>query len=341
MQRRITTAIRSDEAILMVMTSPTPVSSPQPVRQDEPSRSIGYLGPPGTFTEQAVFTQPDLAGMHHHPIGDIVKVLHAVECGDVDLGLVAIENMIEGSVTATLDALAFDTDLLIQREVIIPVNLNLLVQPGTTLTDIERVRSYPVAHAQCRRYLSERLPTARLEATNSTADAARELAESETRDLAAIAPQRSAEVYGLEVLASDIEDHSENQTRFVLVGRDGIVPPTGHDKTSLIVYQRSDVPGSLVGLLAEFSARAVNLTSLQSRPTKGGLGQYCFLIDCEGHIADDLVADTLRALRIKAASVKFMGSYPSAYGSHDEQSANRAGVAEADAWLASLRSQIM
>ena len=308
---------------------------------DRPDRCIGYLGPPGTFTEQAVFTQPDLARMRRRPIRDIVKVLHAVETGEVDLGLVAIENMIEGSVTATLDALAFDTNLLIQREVIIPVNLNLLIQPGTTLTEIERVLSYPVAHAQCRRYLTENLPEALLEATNSTADAARELAASGACNAAAIAPQRAAEVYGLEVLAEDVEDHPENQTRFVLVGRDGITPPTGHDKTSLLVYQRSDVPGSLVGMLAEFAARAVNLTSLQSRPTKGGLGQYCFLIDCEGHIADDVVADTLRSLRMKAAEVKFIGSYPSAYGSSDEQATNRTAVTEADIWLAGLRARIL
>jgi len=303
-------------------------------------RSIGYLGPKGTFTEQAMFTQPDLARMRHHPMGDIVRVLRAVESGEVDCGLVAIENMIEGSVTATLDALAFDTDLLIQREVIIGVNLNLLATPGAALSDIRRIRSYPVAFAQCRRFLTEHLPDAPFEATNSTADAARELGAQGWPDVAVIAPQRSAEVYDLSVLAADIEDHPENQTRFVLVGRDGIVPPTGHDKTSLLVYQRSDVPGSLVGLLAEFAARSVNLTSLQSRPTKGGLGQYCFLIDCEGHIADEVIGDTLRHLRVKASDVKFLGSYPSAFGSSDEQADNRAGVASASAWLAELRARI-
>ena len=325
-------------------TRPDGTTSPDgsgPSNRATPARrSIGYLGPEGTFTEQAVFTQSDLALMRHHPMGDIVKVLHAVESGAVDLGLVAIENMIEGSVTATLDALAFDTDLLIQREVIIGVNLNLLALPGVTLDEIERIRSYPVAFAQCRRFLAEHLPDAPLEATNSTAHAARELAESGDRRVAAIAPQRSAEVYDLAMLAADIEDHPENQTRFVLVGRDGIVAPTGHDKTSLLVYQRTDAPGSLVGLLAEFAARSVNLTSLQSRPTKARLGQYCFLVDCEGHVADEVVGDTLRHLRMKAADVKFLGSYPSAYGSSDEQSTNRSGVASAQAWLDGLRARI-
>jgi prephenate dehydratase len=307
---------------------------------DNVSRSIAYLGPTGTFTEQAVYTQPDLAAMEHVTIGSIVEVLRATERGDVDLGFVAIENMIEGSVNATIDTLAFDTDLLIQREVIISVNLNLLVLPGVTLDEIEHVRSYPVAYAQCRRYLADHLTDAPLEATNSTADAARELARSGDRTVAAIAPQRSAEVYGLEVLAADIEDHPENQTRFVLVGRDGVPPPSGHDKTSILVYQSADAPGSLVGILQEFAARSINLTNLQSRPTRAGLGDYCFLMDCEGHITDEVVADALRNLHMKTANVKFLGSYPSAYGSDDEQEVNRAGVAEAAAWVDDLRGRI-
>ena len=308
---------------------------------DPQTRTIAYLGPAGTFTEQAIYSQPDLARMRHRPINSIFGVLQAVEDGEVDLGLVAIENMIEGSVTATMDALAFDTDLFIQREVIINVNLNLLVQPGVGLEAIERVRSYPVAHAQCRNYLAKNLPDADFEAANSTAEAARGLAESADRSVAAIAPQRSAEVYGLDVLAADIEDHPENQTRFVLIGRDGIMRASGHDKTSLVVYQRSDVPGSLVGLLGEFSARSINLTSLQSRPTRAGLGQYCFLIDCEGHISDEVVADALRNLRMKTASVKFLGSYPSAYGTNAEQVTNRAAVADAEEWLAALRARVL
>ena len=303
--------------------------------------TIGYLGPAGTFTEQAVFSQPDLARMNHRPINSIVDVLQAVESGEVDLGLVAIENMIEGSVTATLDALAFDTDLFIQREVIIHVNLNLLVRPGVPLEAIERVRTYPVAHAQCRQFLAERLPGVVFEASNSTADAARRLAVSGDRTTAAIAPLRSAEVYGLEVLVGDIADHAENQTRFVLVSADGIAPPTGRDKTSMVIYQRSDVPGSLIGILQEFAARAINLTSLQSRPTKANLGQYCFLLDCEGHIADELLADALRNLSMKTAEVKFLGSYPAASSQEYRQIENHASVLKATAWIDGLRERIL
>ena len=306
--------------------------------QREPT--VGYLGPAGTFTEQAIYSQPDLARMNHRPINSIVDVLQAVESGEVDLGLVAIENMIEGSVTATLDALAFDTDLFIQREVIIDVNLNLLARPGVALESIERVRSYPVAHAQCRSFMAEHLPDAVFEAANSTADAARNLAGSDDATTAVIAPLRSAEVYGLEVLAGGIADHAENQTRFVLVRSGVIAAPTGHDKTSMVVYQRSDVPGSLIGILGEFAARAINLTSLQSRPTKASLGQYCFLIDCEGHIADEVVADALRNLSMKTTRVKFLGSYPSASADHHDHLMNEVELRKAAAWLEDLRGRI-
>ncbi len=303
--------------------------------------TIGYLGPAGTFTEQAVTDQADLAAMDLRPYGSIVEVLRAAESGKVDYGFVAIENMIEGSVNATLDTLAFDSDeLLIQREVVMNVNLNLLVQPGVQLDEIRHIRSHPVAYAQCRRYLADELASGAIEATNSTADAARELAESQRRDTAAIAPQRSAEVYGLEVLAAGIEDHPENQTRFVLVGRDGITPASGHDKTSILIYQREDAPGSLVGILHEFAARSINLTRLESRPTRKGLGDYCFLADCEGHIADEVVGDALRNIHMKQGNVKFLGSYPSSYGTAEQQSSNREGVARADNWLAALRDQI-
>ena len=127
----------------------------------------------------------------------------------------------------------------------------------------------------------------------------------------------------------------------MLVGSDGITPPSGHDKTSMLIYQRTDAPGSLIGILQEFAARAINLTSLQSRPTKAGLGHYCFLVDCEGHVADELVADALRNLMMKTARVKFLGSYPSAYGSDQEQIADRARVVEAEAWVESLRGRII
>jgi prephenate dehydratase len=168
------------------------------------------------------------------------------------------------------------------------------------------------------------------------------VSRSKRTDLAAICNALAAQIYGLDVLASEIEDHPENQTRFVLVGR-GVPAPTGHDKTSIVCFQRADRPGSLLSILQEFAARAINLTKLESRPTKRGLGDYCFFIDCEGHIADEVVADALRNLAAKQAEVKFLGSYPvggpADVGVARRRAAGRAWRHAAD-WVESLRTQI-
>ncbi len=304
-------------------------------------RALAYLGPSGTFTEQALLTQDDLSGLDLCLASSIPEVLSMVGEGSVDLGFAAIENSIEGSVNVTQDTLAFEADLLIQREVVISVELNLLAPPGTGLDPIERVVSFPHAIAQCRAWLDENLPSAETGAANSTADAARHVSRENDGRTAAIAPARAAEVYGLDTLAVGIEDHSSNQTRFVLVARDGIPAPTGHDKTSLVVFQRTDRPGTLLGMLQEFAARSINLTRLESRPTKQGLGDYCFLMDCEGHISDELVADCLRNLHMKHGLVKFLGSYPAEHDNGDEiRSEASTATLEADSWLAGLRDQI-
>jgi prephenate dehydratase len=305
------------------------------------TRVVGYLGPPGTFTEAALHSQPDLAAFELRPMASIPDVLLAASSGDIDMGFVAIENAIEGSVTLTTDTLAFDTDLLIQREVTMRVQLNLMARPGVELGDITRVVSIPVATAQCRAFLREKLPHARTEAANSTAEAAEAIARRKSEHVAAIAPARSAELYDLTILAEDIEDHPENQTRFVAVAREGIPRPTGHDKTSIVVFQRADAPGSLLAILQEFAARSINLSKLESRPTKRSLGDYCFLIDLEGHISDELVADALRSVHAKQARVKFLGSYPAA-GDHGPSVRRQARKrwAEAAAWVEGLRAQL-
>lgn len=303
---------------------------------------VAYFGPQGTFTEEALLTQTDLVDFPREPLRSVPDVIAAVERGDFDCGLVPIENMIEGSVSVTLDTLAFDSDLLIQREVDLPVSLNLCAKPGTSLGDVRTVLSYPIAAAQCRGFLARKIPAADFRASNSTADAAREVARSKRGDLAAICNVLAAKLYGLDVLATQIEDHPENETRFVLIGR-GIPAPTGHDKTSIVCFQRKDRPGSLLGILQEFAARAINLTKLESRPTKRGLGDYCFFIDCEGHVADELLADALRNLTAKQAQVKFLGSYP--VGSPQEvhvakrRAASRAWRQSAE-WIRELRAQI-
>lgn len=303
---------------------------------------IGFLGPEGTFTEQALLSQPDLAALDLVALPSIPDVLAAVEDGQVDLGFVAVENSIEGAVTVTVDNLAFETDLLIQREVVMGVQMNLLAPSGVGLADVRRVLSIPVATAQCRSFLRRELPGVTPLATSSTAEAAQLVAGDEhDGHTAAIAPSVAAKVYGLEVLATDIEDHPDNATRFVVVSRTGIPAPTGHDKTSVVVFQRTDRPGSLLTILQEFSARSINLTKLESRPTKKGLGNYCFLIDLEGHIGDELVADCLRDLKSKVEDVKFLGSFPAA-GEHGPARRREAEAAwrAASEWVDHLRSRI-
>ena len=302
---------------------------------------VGYLGPPGTFCEQALLTQPDLAAGELVDLKTITDVIDATVSGDVDLGVVPLENALEGAINVTLDTMTFDADVLIQREIVIGVQMNLLGVPGAKLGDIRRVLSIPVAIAQCRSFLRKELPAADPVGANSTAEAARQLAAERDPATAAIGTALAAEIYGLEVLAVEIEDHPENQTRFGVLAREGVPAPTGHDKTTIVVFQQADQPGSLLSILQEFAARAINLTNLHSRPTKQGLGDYCFLIELEGHLSDELVADCLRDLKSKQADVKFLGSYPAA-SPHGESVRRDADAAwrKADDWLRELRAQV-
>ncbi len=306
-----------------------------------PGSRIGYLGPIGTFSEQALLTQPDLAAAEHEPWGSFAEILFAVADGELDFGFVAVENAIEGTVNVTMDTLAFDVDLLIQREVVLPVEMDLMLRPGTELASVKKVSSFPHAYAQCRTWLRANLPGVELVPAASTAEAAEAVALSAGSDTAAIANARAAEVYGLTIVASDIEDHPENATRFVLVGREGVPAPTGHDRSTIVVFQRADAPGSLLAVLQEFAARQINLSLLLSRPTKTALGDYCFLIDLEGHIADEVVADCLRSLKTKQADVKFLGSYPRGdAGGTQARDEVDASARDANEWLNALRSQI-
>ncbi len=303
---------------------------------------VGFFGPFGTFTEQALRTQPDLVSGEVIAFRTVPDVLDAVTSGDIELGFVPIENSTEGMVNFTLDALAFDHDLVIVREVVLDIHMCLAARPGTDLGDVTEVLSIPVATAQCHRFLRERLPDAEIRVAASTAGAAQAVGEDPTPGLAAIAPQVAAERYGLEVLADNIEDHEGNQTRFVVVARRGVPAPTGHDRTALVVYQRADQPGSLISILQEFAARRLNLSNLISRPTKsGGLGDYCFIVFAEGHVADDLMADAMRALHAKQGAVKFFGSWPRADGRvHDAREHADERWRMADDWVASVRSDV-
>ncbi len=311
-------------------------------RPSTAAQRVAFFGPFGTFTEQALRTQADLAVAELIPLRTVPDVLDAVSSGEVDLGFVPIENSIEGMVNFTLDALAFDHDLVITREVVLDIHLCLAAPAGTTMDDITDVVSIPIATAQCHRFLREHLPNAIIRAATSTAGAAKSVADDGASGLAAIAPRVAAELYGLEVLAADIEDESGNQTRFVVVSRDGVPAPSGHDRTGLVVFQRADEPGSLISILQEFAARRINLSNLISRPIKhGGLGEYCFIILAEGHVGDDLMADTMRSLHAKQASVKWFGSWPRADSeAHEVRAHADERWRQADDWIDQIRQRI-
>lgn len=272
---------------------------------------IAYLGPPGTFTEEALLACPESRDAELVPVATVPEVVAAVERGEAGRGMVPIENSIEGSVNVTLDTLAFDTGgITIQREVVLPIRHALLARPGVGIGEVQAVLSHPHATAQCRAFLQAKLPGAELHAANSTAEAAREVA-ARSEPWAAIGTELAAELYGLAVLAPDIEDRPENSTRFVLVGREP-PPPSGADKTSVVCFIEKDRPGSLLAILHEFSDRGINLTKLESRPTKARLGEYCFFIDMEGHVSEAPIRHALDSLRTKILDVKLLGSYPRA-----------------------------
>ena len=307
---------------------------------------IGYLGPSGTFTEQALLSQPELAVEGRIAFRTVPDVLDAVQSGEVQFGVVPIENSIEGMVNFTQDALVFDYDLLIQREIVLDIQHALLAAPGASLGNIRTVVSIPVATAQCHAWLRSNLKNAEAQPASSTAESARLVGErvaAGDKSWAAIGSASAAAPNRLVVLAQNIADHESNQTRFVVVGKDAVPRRSGHDRTAVVVYQRADEPGSLISILQEFAARRINLSHLSSRPTKrGGLGDYCFVIYAEGHIEDELLADALRDLRAKQGTVKFLGSYPAA-GAQAHTARERADGRwkAADDWVADIRRRII
>ena len=319
-----------------------PAHSPRSPRTSAAPPRVAFLGPSGTFTEQALLSQPDLASGELVPMRSIADTIFEVDSGRAELGVVPIENAIEGSVNETLDTLAFEASehLFIHREIVVPVDLNLCVKPGTKLSEVKAVVSIPHASAQCRDWLATKLPGVEVHASNSTAEAARDVARSRASGRAAIAPSLAAKLYGLEVVAAGIHDHPDNSTRFVLIGH-GIPARTGHDKSAMVVFQtHQDRPGGLLTILQEFNARGINLTKIESRPTKRELGSYCFVIDFEGHLSDELVADVLRSLAAKH-EVRFLGSYAAA-GREAGARRQAAGKAwrEASRWVDGLRARV-
>lgn len=271
---------------------------------------FAYLGPSGTFTEQALLSIPDTSSAELRPCATVTVALDAVRAGEADRAVVPIENSVEGSVPVTLDELSQGEPLMIIREMTVPVAFSLLVRPGRTLSGVRRVATHPHAAAQTRGWVAQHLPGAEVVHVSSTASAAAELAAGDASWDASISAPLAARHYDLESLADGIGDNPEAVTRFVLVSRPGSPPaPTGRDKTSLVAFMREDHPGALLEILEQFAMRGVNLTRIESRPTGRALGNYCFSVDAEGHVADRRVGEALMGLRRVCADVRFLGSY--------------------------------
>ena len=259
------------------------------------ARKVGYLGPPGTFGEQAA--------LRHAPEAELVAIagnaaiVAAVRNGLVEEGLAPVENSLEGAVNETLDALIQTEGVFIRGELNLPVEQCLIAAPGVRLEGIDLVLSHPQALAQCRAYLERHLPKARLEAALSTAAAVE--AAVAAPPAAAIGTRRAAELNGGVILAERIQDVPHNSTRFVVLAASDSAP-TGDDKTSFAFTVAHDRPGTLIGVLRELSDRRINLTRIESRPARDEIGIYVFLIDCQGHREDALVAEALAAIRLQA-----------------------------------------
>ncbi len=270
------------------------------------TKKIAYLGPPGTFTEEAALLYAEKAQLI--PFSSVPAVASAVDTGMAHEGVVAIENSLEGSVTDTLDLLIHKSRLLIRYELVLPIEHHLLVKPGTETSEVEVIFSHPQALAQCRYFLEQCFPQAKVVAALSTAAAVEQMVSSSIPS-AAIGTQRAAELYGVQILARNIQDQSPNLTRFVVLGREDH-PPTGKDKTSLCFSFPDDRPGLLYEVLKEFAECNINLVKVESRPSKEILGKYIFLVDLDGHRQDSLVGQVLAKVKAKSSLFKVFGSYP-------------------------------
>lgn len=301
---------------------------------------IAYLGPEGTFTEAALLKiaanglvpgTVSPGGVTPVPTESTPAALAAVRSGDADFACVPIENSIEGSVLPTMDHLATGTPLQIFAELTLEVSFTIVVRNGTAAADVATVAAFPVAAAQVRHWLADQLPKAQVVPANSNAAAAQDVADG--RADAGVSTALAAERYGLAALAAGVVDEPNARTRFVLAGRPAPPPGrTGSDRTS-VVLRLDNVPGALVSALTEFAIRDIDLTRIESRPTRKELGTYFFFLDCVGHLDDEAVAEALKALHRRCADVRFLGSWPTG---------SAAGAAppkldEASRWLARLR----
>jgi prephenate dehydratase len=273
---------------------------------------VAFLGPAGTFSQEALRASAP-AGVEELPYPTIFEAVLAVQNREVDRAVVPIENSIEGSVNATLDALAVDApDVLIAEEVDHPVHQTLMAPPGVALEHVRRVLSHPQAIAQCARFIGASLNGAEVVTTTSTAEATRRVVEA-GEPWAAIGPRLSADLYGAAVLAERIEDYPDNLTRFVWLAPEGTEPHAPPTKTSIVFWGFNDrSPGALVRVLAELADREINLWKIESRPRRTAIGHYMFFADLEGPTTAPPVAEALEALRARVEVLRVLGSYPAA-----------------------------
>jgi prephenate dehydratase len=300
---------------------------------------LAFLGPEGTFAHAALRTLPVAADAALLPTANVTLAIDAVRDGTADGALVPLENSVEGAVPATLDELANGAPLIIAQETYLPVAFDLMARPGTPIEGVRSVATHAHAEAQVRRWLLAKLPDAEVALVGSTAGGAQAVAAGEYD--AAIGAAVAGELYGLTTLAHDVADNPGAVTRFVLLTRPGPPPPaSGNDRTTLVAYLREDHAGALLEILTEFATRAVNLTRIESRPTKGRIGQYCFSIDCEGHITDERVGDAIAALHRVCADVRYLGSYPRRDGAQGGVPRGRADrdFVESREWLQRVRT---
>jgi prephenate dehydratase len=279
---------------------------------------VGYFGPEGTFTHEALLSAAPEQPLELVPLPTIHDTVMAVHRGEVDRALVPIENSVEGAVNATLDTLAIETeDVVIVGEVVYPITQCLIARATVALESIEVVASHPQATGQCRRFLRERLPGARIIAAPSTAEAVRTVAEHEGA-WAALGNRLAAELYGCEVVLAGVQDEPDNETRFVWLGHgsDAAEVATGQSgpfKTAIVFWgPGAEAPGWLVACLSELAEREVNMTRIESRPRKQGLGRYMFFCDLEGRDTEPHVAAGLTGLRAHVETLRVLGSFPAA-----------------------------
>lgn len=268
---------------------------------------LGYLGPHGTFSEQAaVLWSCGKYELKEYPT--IASAIKAVDNKDIDLCIVPIENSLNGSVTATLDMLAFECDVYITEEYILKITQNFLVKPGTKKSDIRTIMSHPQALGQCAKLLEAEFCTTDIRAVNSTALAAKTVHESDGT-IAAIAPESAAKMYGLEIMYPECNDDKSNCTRFAIISKTRNMTVTGKDKSS-VVFSAEHKPGALYNAIGLLGNEKINLLKIESRPMKDGLGNYAFFIDIEGNIDDAKIYFALDKVKNHSLFYKFLGSYP-------------------------------